>query len=812
MNIKKIIPYAVAILVFVIVSLAYFSPVLEGKQIKQSDITQFIGSSKEIKDFRKATGEEPYWTNSSFGGMPAYVVSAYYPNDYIKKIDKVLRFLPRPADYLFLYFIGFFILLMTLKVDWKLAIVGSLGFGLSTYLIIILGVGHNAKAHAIAYMPLVLSGILLVFQRKYLIGFVLTAFAMALELSANHIQMTYYLFFFVAILGIVQLIDAIKKKELSHFTKSSAILVVAVILAIGTNATSLMATKEYSKHSTRSKSELTINPDGSPKENITSGLSNDYITQYSYGKSETFNLFIPRFMGGTRHETVKNSELQSFLQGAVQQGLAPNDANYLMQISSMYWGDQPIVAAPAYIGALFVFLFVLALFLVKGNLKYWLLAATIFSILMSWGKNLSFLTDFFINYVPLYNKFRAVSSIQVIAEVAIPLLGILGLKELLSADVSKDSKLKALKFATIIVGGFALLFTLLGSELFSFITPVDLQIDEQVAGFLNAIVTDRQALFFDDSLRTLILISILAVVLWLFLKGKINQTILIIGFAVLLLFDLVNVDKRYVDDAYFTSARKVSRPFSKTAIDKEILKDKSHYRVANFNKGLMNDGSTSYFHNSIGGYSAVKPRRYQELYDFQISKGNMEVLNMLNTKYIIGAGENRQPKLDINLKANGNAWFVENLEYVNSADEEIQSLENITTKTIAIFSSDEFSNVVLSENKSFKIDSLATINLVEYQTNYLKYESNNSNIGFAVFSEMYYKDGWNAYIDGVLTNHIRVDYVLRGLEIPAGNHTIEFKFEPSVIQTGSTISLISYLLLLLVPIGWIFIEKKKNVS
>ncbi|MDC9723253.1 MAG: hypothetical protein PSN34_10870, partial [Urechidicola sp.] len=428
MNIKKIIPYAIAILVFVIASLAYFSPVLEGKQIQQSDITQFIGSSKEIKDFRKTHGEEPYWTNSSFGGMPAYVVSAYYPNDYIKKVDKILRFLPRPADYLFLYFVGFFVLLMTLKVDWKLAIVGSLGFGLSTYLIIILGVGHNAKAHAIAYMPLVLSGILLVFQRKYLLGFIVTAFAMALELSANHIQMTYYLFFLVAIFGIVQLIDAIKKKEIQHFIKSSSILIVAVVLAVGTNASSLLATQEYAKHSTRSKSELTINPDGTPKENISSGLSNEYITEYSYGKAETFNLFIPRFMGGTSQEEVEDSEVQVFFQHAVDNGLSIEMANYYYRFVRMYWGKQPIVAAPAYIGALFIFLFVLALFLVKGNLKYWLLAATIFSILMSWGHNLnlsndgtSMITDFFINYFPLYNKFRAVSSIQVIAEVAIPL-------------------------------------------------------------------------------------------------------------------------------------------------------------------------------------------------------------------------------------------------------------------------------------------------------------------------------------------------------------------------------------------------------
>ncbi|MDC9722554.1 MAG: YfhO family protein [Urechidicola sp.] len=427
------------------------------------------------------------------------------------------------------------------------------------------------------------------------------------------------------------------------------------------------------------------------------------------------------------------------------------------------------------------------------------------------------ITDFFINYFPLYNKFRAVSSIQVIAEVAIPLLGILGLKELLSADVSKETKLKALKLTTIIVGGFALLFTLLGSELFSFITPVDIQIDEQIDGFLDAIVADRQTLFFDDSLRTLILISILAAGLWLFLKEKINQTVLIIGFAVLLLFDLVNVDRRYVNDDYFTSARKVSRPFKATAIDKEILKDKGHYRVANFNKGLMADGSTSYFHNSIGGYSAVKPRRYQELYDFHISKGNMEVINMLNTKYIIGADENRQPKLDVNTNANGNAWFVQNFKFVNSADEEIKALDSINTKTTAIFNSYEFRISFKPDDgpQNYLVDSLASINIIEYKTNYFKYDSNNSNNGFAVFSEMHYADGWNAYIDNQMIiprNLFRVNYVLRGIVVPAGKHTIEFKFEPSVIKTGSTISLISYGLLLLLPIGWFLIEKKKNVS
>jgi hypothetical protein len=805
-SIKAFKPYLIAVVSFIFMALLYFSPVLEGKKIQQSDITQFIGSSKEIVDFRTENNEEPYWTNATFGGMPSYVVSTYYPNDFIKKIDSVLRFLPRPADYLFLYFLGFFILLTVLKVDWKLAIFGAIGFGLSTYLIIILGVGHNAKAHAIAYMPMVLAGILLVFQQKYLQGFILTALAMALEIAASHIQMTYYLMFLVLIFGIVQLIDSIKNKEISHFIKSTGILLVAVILAVGVNATNLLATQEYAKFSTRSKSELTINPDGSPKE-VTSGLSNEYITEYSYGISETFNLFIPRFKGGTSREEVENSELRNFLQESVNKGLDPNDANYVMQISSMYWGDQPIVAAPAYIGALFIFLFVLALFLVKGKLRNWLVAATIFSILLSWGKNLEFLTNFFIDYVPMYNKFRAVSSIQVIAEITIPLLGILALKELINKEISNEIKLKALKYTTIIVGGLALLFTFGGTGLFSFETATDIQIDEQLTGYLDAIVADRKTLFYGDSLRSLLLIIAFSAVIFAFLKEKIKPIVLIISFGILVIFDLGNVDKRYVNDDAFTSARNVDKPFTASEIDRQILQDKSYYRVADLTKNIMADGSTSYFHKSIGGYHAAKPRRYQELYDYQIAKGNMEVLNMLNTKYIVIADESGKKEVQGNGSANGNAWLINTVKVVENANAEIKALDSLNTKNEAVIN---LKNIENNFKINYPIDSLAEIKLVSYKANELVYEFTATKPQFAVFSEIYYKDGWNAYVDGKLTPHYNVNYVLRGMEIPEGKHTIIFKFEPTVIKKGNIITLISYFLMLLIPVGWFFIEKKKK--
>ena len=804
---NKVLPFLIAILVFVIISLAYFSPVLEGKKLFQSDIAQFKGVSKEIVDFRAEHDKEPYWTNRVFGGMPAYNVSAYYPHNYIKKADQLLRFLPRPADYLFLYFLGFFILLYVLKVEWKLAIVGALAFGFSTYLIIIFGAGHNAKAHAIAYMPVVLAGILSVFKRNYLIGFVLTALGMALEINASHPQMSYYLMFMVIILGLIYLFDTLKEKTLPHFVKSIIILFAAVIIAIGVNATSLLATQEYAKESTRSKSELTIRPDGTPKQDITTGLTKEYITEYSYGTFETFNILIPRFYGGGSRENLgKDSETYIFLKDKIGRTQAKSFAENL----PTYWGAQTYVEAPAYIGAVLIFLFVLGLFSVKGNLKKWLLAVTVFSILLSWGKNFPALTNFFIDHVPLYNKFRAVSSIQVIAELAIPLLAILTVNKFLKDKNDKESQLKYLKYATIVVGGLTLLFTLFGSSLFSFESLRDAGLEQQLPGFSDAIIADRKSLFFKDSLRSFLLIMISAGLLWAFLKSKINKNATIIVFAVLILIDLVIVDKRYVNNDDFVSKKQEEIPFQATIINKEILKDKSHYRVINWVVNPMNDGSTSYFHNSIGGYHAAKPRRYQELFEYQIAKNNIEVWNMLNTKYIIFPDNQGEERLQQNFEANGNAWFVNEVEFVDTADEEIKGLDSLRTKQKAIVNV-AFKNEI--EKSRFAKDSLDIITLISYQPNEMKYESNTSSEQLAVFSEMYYKNGWNAYLDGTLTPHIRANYVLRAMEVPAGKHEIVFKFEPTVIKKGNTITLTSFALLLLIPIGWFFIDKKKkNVS
>jgi len=801
--IKKAVPYLIAIATFILVSVAYFSPILEGKKIFQNDIKQFTGMAKSINDFRAENDADPYWTNAAFGGMPTYNLSALYPNDYVKKLDGLLRFLPRPADYLFLYFLGFFVLLTVLKVEYKLAILGALAFGFSTYLIIILGVGHNSKAHAIAYMPLVLAGILLVLQRNYLWGFLLTAVAMSLEIKASHPQMTYYLFFAVLILGIFYLIEAFKEKQLPAFFKSITILIVAVVLAIGTNATSLLATKEYVSHSTRGKSELTINPDGSPKK-ASSGLSKEYITDYSYGIPETFNLFIPRFMGGGNYENVGlDSNIYNFLKDKTE----PRQAKEFAEYAPMYWGKQPIVEAPAYIGAVLVFLFFLGTFLVKGKLKNWLVGVVVFSILLSWGKNLNFLTDFFIDYVPMYNKFRAVSSIQVIAELAIPLLGILALKEFFANTNPAEIKLKALKNRFFIKGGIDLLFTLFGTSLFDFEGLRVASYDKMLPGFLEVIIADRKAIFFSDSFRTLVFVTISAGILWLFVKEKLNKNYALIILGVVILFDLVSVGKRYVNNKDFQNARQIDKPFVESEIDTEILKDKSHYRVSNFIVDPMNDGSTSYFHNSIGGYHAAKMERYQELFDFHIAKNNIEVLNMLNTKYFVFEDGSRRETVQQNPEPNGNAWLVNTVKIVDNANEEILALDSLKTKTEAVIDKRFVSEAFVT---NYPKDSTATIQLTSYALNNLVYDFNSTTNQFAVFSEIFYKDGWNAYIDGNLTLHYRVNFVLRGLEIPKGTHKIEFKFEPTVVKKGSTITLISYGLLLIIFAGWFFVERRKT--
>lgn len=776
---------------------------MQGKQIFQSDIVQYTGMAKEQNDFRATDDVEPYWTNSAFGGMPTYQLGAKYPHDYIGAIDDALRFLPRPADYLFLYFLGFYGLMLVLKVDPLKAFFGALAFGLSTYLIIILGVGHNAKAHAIAYMPLVIAGFILVFQKKYILGGLITLFATALEINANHFQMTYYLLIFLLILSAYFLYQQVKEKEYKSLLYSFGILAAAGILAIGANATNLLATSEYADFSIRGKSELTFNPNGSKNE-TTSSMSKDYITEYSYGVMESFNLIAPRLFGGSNNEAVgKDSNMYEFMIG---QGVPEDQATDFVSGMPTYWGDQPIVAAPAYIGIVVFFLAILALFIDKRKIKYVFLSGSIVALVLSWGKNFPVLTDFFIDYVPMYDKFRAVSSIQVVLELCFPVLAIMGLQSFFKLD--KKLQWKAL-YETTILGLGIILILFFSKSMFSFSGGNDAYFQESYGPeFVSALKLDRMSLYSADLLRSGFFIVITARVLWLFIKDRFAQNTAIIIVGLLMVSDLFFVDKKYVSGKDFVSGSQVEVPFQESPSDAEILKDTANYRV--FEVGDLMGARASYFHKSIGGYSAVRPRRMQQLIDYQISKNNIEVLNMLNVKYVIQKDKEGKEFPVSNPDVNGNAWFVSELKLVENADEEMKALDSLDSKNVAVFCKEPM--IKVSALQRFIKDSSATIILDSYKPNHLKYSSNNANEGLAVFSEMYYGKGWNAYIDGKKSDHIRVDYVLRGLHIPVGKHTVEFKFEPQVVKTGSTITLISSIGMLLLLIGGIYFNYKKELN
>lgn len=803
---KKIYPHLLVVLGFIIVALLYFSPVLSNKVIYQSDIVQYTGMAKEQIDFRAQTGDEPYWTNSAFGGMPTYQLGAKYPHNYVKALDSAIRFLPRPADYLFVYFIGFYILLASLGMKPLRSFIGALAFGFSTYLIIILGVGHNAKAHAIAYMPMVLAGVLLVFRKHYIKGGLLTLFAAALEINANHFQMTYYLLLLLIIVGVYYMIIYIKEKDYKAIGMSIAVLLSAAVLSIGANATNLMATSEYTKFSTRSNSELTYQPDGSAKVS-SNAMSYDYITEYSYGLFESLNLISPRLTGGANTEKLgAESEVYKFFKTV---GADDRQAAEMVGNTPTYWGDQPIVAAPAYIGAVVFFLFVLGIFAEKRNLKYIFIVGAVFSLMLSWGKNFPVVTDFFINYIPMYNKFRAVSSIQVILELCMPALAIMGLYAY--SKLEKEEQLASLKKTGIVTGSIIVLLFLVKGTL-SFTGLHDdyyrSSYGDLGPGFIRALIEDRKSIYTADLIRSFVLMAASAAVLFFSTKGKIKTQIAVVIIGVLMVGDLVLVDKNYVNDSNFVLASQMSKPFQETPADKMILNDTEHFRVYELNGGF-NSARASFFHNSLGGYHAAKPRRMQELADYQLGQNsNMEMLNMLNVKYIIQKDEEGRDIPLVNDNVNGNAWFVSSVLKVQNADGEMKALSGLKTKKQAVVNTSMFKDIAVKD--TYAVDSLATIQLKSYAPNKIVYESNNSADGLAVFSEVYYPHGWTAKVDNVEVPIFAVDYVLRAIELPKGKHTVEFTFEPEVISKGSTIALISSIIIILITGAGVYLSVKRR--
>lgn len=848
LNFKSAWPYLVAVMIFLVITMSFLSPLIEGKQILQSDIVHWKGAAKEIADYREKTGQEPLWTNSMFGGMPAYQISVIYKGNLLDIVDHVITLgLPHPANMVFLYFLGFFILLLVLGLNPWLSVAGAIAYAFSSYFMIIIEAGHNSQAHAIGYMAPVLAGIILTLRKKYLWGFILTAVALSLEVKQNHLQITYYLGLSAVILGLVELLyasgvaasakeayrelslkyqETIKKnfifwfvfsfiiipilllksgtalffrnfrfKNLTPYLSSVGLLVIALAFAVLTNLTLLWATYEYGNYTIRGKSELS-----SMKSNRTSGLDKSYATQWSYGVSETMTLLIADFYGGSSNDS---PGMNSNVAKALRTNSIPEDniRSFAAQPGMLYWGNQPWTS-PVYVGSIVVFLFFLGLIIMKGPLKWWLLFATVLSIMLAWGHNYMPLTNWFLDHFPGYNKFRAVTMILVIAELTMPLLGFLSLKVIFDGLVSKEQLIRGLYVAFGIAGGLTLVFALVPDMFLNYTGSQDANLAKSFPDWLmQAIREDRKSLCRADAFRSFIYITLTAGTLWLVINKKLKKEYAYIGLIVFILGDMFTVAKRYLNNESFTSKSRVDTPFEPTAADQQILADKDpDFRVLNLTLNPMSDASTSYFHKSLGGYHGAKLRRYQELFDNHIEKQNMAVWNMLNTRYVIVPDENKQPMAQQNPNALGNAWFVNEYKLVDNADQELAALNGFNPSATAVV--DKKFKEDIGSWTSGK-DTLDYIRLTEYQPNDLKYTSKSKNPGLAVFSEIYYPKGWNAYVDGTLTPHFRANYVLRAMMLPAGEHTVEFKFEPKAYFLGEKVSMISSIILILVVLAGI---------
>lgn len=805
---KNVIWIALCIVVFALITLVYFSPVMQGKRLKQHDIEMYKGMSQEIVDYKAQTGEQSLWTNSMFGGMPTWNIGVPQSSNMMTYVGRVLSVgFPHPIGAVFISMLGFFILLLVLDCKIWISFIGALAYGFTSYLFIVIGAGHNSKAVAMAYMAPVIAGILLTYKGKYLWGTVLTAIALALEIRAGHLQITYYLLLIVICIVIGELVEAVRKKKYMHFLKASGILAAVAIIAILTCTTTLYANYEFGKETMRGKPVLSKGVD-----NQTKGLDKDYITQWSYGIGETWSLMIPNVKGGA-----------SAYIGNDNPALEKCDPRFRSTIAQQnsYWGDQPITSGPVYVGAIVCFLFVLGLFVVKGKYKWVLLAATLLSILLSWGKNFMGFTDFFIDYFPGYNKFRAVSMTLVIAEVCMPLLAFLALAEIFkNPDVIKQNK-QYLYISLGITGGLCLLFYALPQTFFNFLSVDEaMQFKQLQAGqdgaiyttFANELEKVRVAIFRADAIRSFLYIYIAGIVILLTVSGKMNKKYMFPILALLVLVDMYTIDRRYLNNSNFIDKRKADKPFVMSEVDKQILQDKDlDYRVINLTVSTFNDASTSYFHKSVGGYHGAKLRRYQDIINQYLNKRDLnywKVLNMLNTKYIIYPKDS-QKIASKNYEAFGNAWIASDIKWVGTPNEEIDAIADTDVHNVAIVN-EEFRNVVGDFHAS---PSEGTIQLVDYKPNQLKYSFDSSKDELVVFSEIWTSKGWTMWIDGVENPLFRADYILRSAIIPAGQHEIVMRYEPRIWRVGNTIQLITSLLILIgFAVACYYTFKKREVT
>ena len=777
-QIRKSLIHLYTAIGFAVVSLIFYSPLLEGKKLYQSDINQYEGMSREITDNRDNFSDEIYWIDNAFGGMPTFQLGAKFAYDILAPIHMLFRFIPRPAHTLFLYLLTMYILLMVLKIPWRIAVLGSIAFAFSTYLLIILQVGHNTKALAVSYIPLVVAGLLLLKQHKLLPGFLVSLVAISLQIRANHYQMTYYMLILLGIYFIVYLVDSYRKNDVKDFITYMILFVLAGILSLGLNAPNILSTYDYSKYSTRSQSELKLNPDGTEKE-ISTGLDYDYITQYSYGIFESLNLIAPRVQGGASSEDVgKDSDLYEFL---IDNNVPKPQAESFIKSVPTYWGSQPILEAPAYIGASIAFLFILSLFVVKGPFKWWLLISFILSLLLSWGKNFPLLTNLFIDYVPFYNKFRAVSSIQVILEFAVPLLAVIGLNKFLA-----DADLKNIR-RSFAIFSVPLIILFLFSGSLSFVGLYDNYYSHGYGQeIFNQIIEERKNIFNKDILRALLIGGIIFLTLRFSKSIGRNFTFLIVF--IIVFVDLYSVNSRYIDKDLFID--KSINTYQLSEIDNEILLDTLDYRVFNLSTGLSN-ASSSYYHNSLNGYHAAKLRRFQEYYDYLTFHDNEKLFNSLNVKYLIGKDDQDQDQLYVNPEALGNAWAVDSLLVLDNPDELLNKLKDTDISKIALGLKNSTPKDL---PKIFDSKDLIEIEKVKNSSAHLTYNYNALSDQLIVFSEIYYPSGWEVFVDGDKSNFFDVNYLLRGMLIPKGKHKIEFYFSPKIVNTGINIRIITIII------------------
>ncbi|WP_312993889.1 YfhO family protein [Chryseobacterium flavum] len=832
---KNLIYIAISLVVFIVLAFLYSTPVFTGKQLFQHDIVQYRGGAKELLDYRAETGNETYWSDSMFGGMPTYQMGSQFKGDIIKKIDSNLNFLPRPVNYLFLLFAGFFLLGMVVVRNWKYALLGATFFGLSTYFYIIIAAGHNGKVNTIEYFAPLLAGILLVYIRKqYIWGFIVTTLFMGLQIAANHPQMTYYLFLALGFLFLSELIRVIQKKTpVKHFLISSGIIAASCVIGVGMNSQRIMANAEYIKETVRGKQILTNDSHTSGK----SGMDKESMLMWSYGQLETLNLFIPRLMGGGSQEP-EGKEMMNRVQELVQENVgsqAEMDRISKGFSGMTYWGDQPGTSGPAYQGAIVCFLAVLGFFFASKKYRYWILGASILTILLAWGSNFMPLSDFFIDYVPFYNKFRAPSSILVVVELLFPLIAILGLYRFFTDEkLTEEYKQKILLYVGGGTLGLLLILLIFGKSLLGFATASEKTYFPPF--LLDYLVEERYKLFRIDAIKAFIYVAIAAAVLFLSLKKKLSQNIALLVIGIVSLFDLWTVNKRYLNDENYVDKIFAENPFQTESSDllaekvqanpnlSSILssvnvnktletiaeKDKGHYRIFNNILGTFSETNTSYFKSSIGGYHAVKLRRYDDVINeyFQImdSVKVPNVLNLLNAKYwVVGGPE--QPQAMPNPNANGNAWFVSDLKFVNTPNEEIKSIGTINSKKTAVIASSDKSYF---DNKPVQADSTAFITLTKYQPNELEFKSQSKTPQLAVFSEIYYPHGWKVLVDEKEVPYIKADYLLRAVHVPAGNHHIRMIFEPEVIERGKWMSLIAFGIFIVLSAFGIFRMKKNK--